>query len=201
MSFLLKYTVNVVILQCSWSFSSLHWFFLLACFSYFVTSLENKLCSQAQLFEAHSFGHPTFLSVPTQAAQTLFPLTFPQWQGPRGQTIAVLHSARTPVASGTITACFVCWSGRGSGKPHSLSMENAERTPSQVCYRLFCITSIVVNRPTHTHTHSSLETCCIYCSQCYSYNNMTHILFVVVVIVVVSFKTDNNDENCNERIN
>lgn len=63
---------------------------------------------RAQLFEAHSFGHPKF-SAPTQAVQTLSLLTFPQWQGPGGQTIAVLHSAHSWVASGRTTACLVCW--------------------------------------------------------------------------------------------
>lgn len=82
-------------------------FFPLFCFS--LTSLkEQAMFPRAQLFEAHSFGHPKF-SVPTQAVQTLSPLTFPQWQGPGGQTIAALRSTHSWVASGRTTACFVCW--------------------------------------------------------------------------------------------
>lgn len=76
--------------------STKHWFsvfFPLSGFS--LTSLkEQAMFPRAQLFEAHSFGHPKF-SVPTQAVQTLSPLTFPQWQGPGGQTIAALHSAHS----------------------------------------------------------------------------------------------------------
>lgn len=60
-----------------------------------MTSLkEQAMFPRALLFEAHSFGHPKF-SVPTQAVQTLSPLTFPQWPGPGGQTIAALHSAHS----------------------------------------------------------------------------------------------------------
>lgn len=78
-------------------------------FGFSLTSLkEQAMFPRAQLFEAHSFGHPKFF-VPTQAVQTLSPLTFPQWQGPGGQTIAALHSAHSWVASGRTTACFVCW--------------------------------------------------------------------------------------------
>lgn len=77
-------------------------------FGFSLTSLkEQAMFPRAQLFEAHSFGHPKF-SVPTQAVQTLSPLTFPQWQGPGGQTIAALNSAHSRVASGRTTACFVC---------------------------------------------------------------------------------------------
>lgn len=87
---------------------------------------------RAQLFEAHSFGHPKF-SVPTQAVQTLSPLTFPQWQGPGGQTIAALHSAHSWVASGRTTACFVCWFWRPIREtPQSLHGEC--RTPCQDHY-------------------------------------------------------------------
>lgn len=68
-------------------------FFLL--FGFSLTFLkEQAMFPRAQLFEAHSFGHPKF-SVPTLAVQTLSPLTFPQWQGPGGQTIAALHSAHS----------------------------------------------------------------------------------------------------------
>lgn len=64
-------------------------------FGFSLTSLkEQAMFPRAQLFEAHSFGHPKFF-VPTQAVQTLSPLTFPQWQGPGGQTIAALHSAHS----------------------------------------------------------------------------------------------------------
>lgn len=78
-------------------------------FGFFLTSLkEQAMFPMAQLFEAHSFGHPKF-PVPTQAVQTLSPLTFPQWQGLGGQTIAALNSAHSWVASGRTTACFVCW--------------------------------------------------------------------------------------------
>lgn len=68
-------------------------FFPLSGFS--LTSLkEQAMFPRAQLFEAHTFGHPKFF-VPTQAVQTLSPLTFPQWPGPGGQTIAALHSAHS----------------------------------------------------------------------------------------------------------
>lgn len=78
-------------------------------FGFSLTSLkEQAMFPRARLFEAHTFGHPRF-SVPTQAVQTLSPLTFPHWQGPGDQTIAVLHSARSGVASGRTAACFVCW--------------------------------------------------------------------------------------------
>lgn len=69
--------------------------FFFPLFGFSLTSLkEQAMFPRAQLFEAHSFGHPKF-SVPTQAVQTLSPLTFPQWQGPGGQTIAALHSAHS----------------------------------------------------------------------------------------------------------
>lgn len=83
--------------------------FFFPLFGFSLTSLkEQAMFPRAQLFEAHSFGHPKF-SVPTQTVQTLSPLTFPQWQGPGGQTIAALHSAHSWVASGRTAACFVCW--------------------------------------------------------------------------------------------
>ena len=76
--------------------STKHWFSVFfPLFGFSMTSLkEQAMFPRAQLFEAHSFGHPKF-SVPTQAVQTLSPLTFPQWQGPGGQTIAALHSAHS----------------------------------------------------------------------------------------------------------
>ena len=87
--------------------SSPHWFQFFWGFFWLFPDLlkEHAMFPRAQLFEAHTFGH--HIAVPAQAAQTLYPLTFPQWQGPRGQTIAVLHSARTPVASGTVP-CMLC---------------------------------------------------------------------------------------------
>lgn len=75
--------------------STKHWFSVFfPLFGFSLTSKEQAMFPRAQLFEAHSFGHPKF-SVPTQAVQTLSPLTFPQWQGPGGQTIAALHSAHS----------------------------------------------------------------------------------------------------------
>lgn len=57
-----------------------------------MTSLkEQAMFPRAQLFEAHSFGFPSF-SVPSQAVHTLSLLTFPQWQDPGVQTKAALHS-------------------------------------------------------------------------------------------------------------
>lgn len=70
-------------------------FLLLLPFGFSFTFLEEQATfPRAKLFEAHSFGHPE-ISVPIQAIQTLSLLTFPQWQGPGGQTIAALHSAHS----------------------------------------------------------------------------------------------------------
>lgn len=108
MSLLLMSTVTVAS-NLTFPPPNIGFLFFLSLFGFSLTSLkEQAMFPRAQLFEAHSFGHPKF-SVPTQAVQTLSPLTFPQWQGPGGQTIAALHSARSWVASGRTSACFVSW--------------------------------------------------------------------------------------------
>lgn len=106
---LLLMSIVTVASNLTFSPPNIGFFFFLSLFGFSLTSLkEQAMFPRAQLFEAHTFGHPTF-SVPTQAVQTLSPLTFPQWQGPGGQTIATLHSAHSWVASGRTNACFVCW--------------------------------------------------------------------------------------------
>lgn len=108
MSFLLMSIVTVAS-NLTFPPSNIGFLFFFPLFGFSLTSSkEQAMFPRAQLFEAHSFGHPRF-SAPTQAVQTLSPLTFPQWQGPGVQTIAALHSAHSWVASGRTAACFVCW--------------------------------------------------------------------------------------------
>lgn len=90
--------MSVVTAASDLTFSLAFWFFfflLLLLFGFFLTSFkEQAMFPRVQLFEAHSFGHSKF-SAPTRAVQTLSPLTFPQWQGPGGQTVATLLSTHS----------------------------------------------------------------------------------------------------------